>query len=95
MEDFRLLRERFNRVTVDSFDNNAKIHDKTAGENIFFFSFVERKLDRPFFSYHLTGSLNKEDFITSFESILDLVHYKNQLEKLFDKVYKIKLINNF
>ncbi|CAF4611135.1 unnamed protein product [Rotaria sp. Silwood1] len=62
VEDFRLLRERFDRTTIDSFETNIKPNDKT------------------------TGSLNREEFIDSFESILDLAQYRNQLEKLFDKL---------
>ncbi|CAF0961507.1 unnamed protein product [Rotaria magnacalcarata] len=62
VEDFRLLRERFNRETVDDTDITTKTDDKKS------------------------GSLNKEEFIESFESILDLIQYKNQLEKLFDKL---------
>ncbi|CAF3733415.1 unnamed protein product [Rotaria sordida] len=62
VEDFRLLRERFDRATIDNYENITKTHDKT------------------------TGSLNKDEFINSFESILDLAQYRNQLEKLFDKL---------
>ncbi|CAF2653059.1 unnamed protein product [Rotaria sp. Silwood2] len=62
VEDFRLLRERFDRATIHNFETNTKPNDKT------------------------TSSLNKEEFIESFESILDLAQYRNQLEKLFDKL---------
>jgi hypothetical protein len=35
------------------------------------------------------GSLNKEEFIEAFDSILDQSQYRQLLEKLFDKVYQI------
>ena len=37
---------------------------------------------------HFSGTLDKEEFIEAFESILDHIQYRNQLEKLFDKVFK-------
>ena len=85
VEDFRLLRQRFNRATVDS-DHEMK--DRTVGkERIFLNLYV---------IHELIGSLNKEDFIEAFESILDLTQYGYQLEKLFDKVkelFYIKFLN--
>jgi hypothetical protein len=38
----------------------------------------------------LPGSLNKEEFLEAFESILDQHEYKQLLEKLFDKVFRKK-----
>jgi len=39
VEDFRLLRQRFNRATVEGFTNTTKANDKTAGKKISFLSF--------------------------------------------------------
>jgi hypothetical protein len=36
VEDFRLLRQRFNHETVDDFENTTKPTDKTAGKNNLF-----------------------------------------------------------
>ncbi len=45
------------------------------------------------------GTLNKEEFIEAFESILDQHEYRQLLEKLFDKVFlkktKINLLYLF
>ncbi|CAF1529734.1 unnamed protein product [Adineta ricciae] len=65
VQDFYLLRDRFNRATVDVSD----IANET----------------RPT-SERLAGTLNKEEFIESFHSILDPNLYGNQLEKLFEKL---------
>jgi hypothetical protein len=37
---------------------------------------------------YFSATLNKEDFIEAFESIIDPVENRNQLEKLFDKVFE-------
>ena len=79
VEDFRFLRQRFNRATVDGADYSTKETTKIFGKTEYFHC---RSSHRSRF----LGSLNKEEFIEAFESILDLTQYKNQLEKLFDKV---------
>jgi hypothetical protein len=39
VEDFRLLRQRFNRATVEGFTNTTKANDKAAGKKISFLLF--------------------------------------------------------
>ncbi len=86
VEDFRLLRQRFNRATIEGFTNTTKSNDKTAGKKIFFCYYLNNICIFFFCWCWFIGSLNKEEFIESFETILDLTQYGNQLEKLFDKV---------
>ncbi len=40
VEDFRLLRQRFNRATVEGFTNTTKSNDKTAGKKIIFYYYL-------------------------------------------------------
>lgn len=81
VEDFRLLRQRFNRATLDGYEHTTKDNNRLAGkvEKFDFSSLIVCRL----------GSLNKDEFIESFQPMLDLTHYANQLEKLFDKVFEI------
>jgi hypothetical protein len=80
VEDFRLLRHRFNRSTAESVDISAKMIDKRASMKNFILLML-------IYIIHFLGSLNKEEFIDAFESILDPSQYRQLLEKLFDKVF--------
>jgi hypothetical protein len=83
VEDYRLLRQRFNRSSADSATLSNHPNDKATSKK------YDTIIDFFFFNYYL-GVLNKEEFIGAFESILDQNEYKQLLEKLFDKVSRKK-----
>lgn len=77
VEDYKLLRQRFNRSAADSAELSNKPADRAASK-------TTNVIVRLYFSF--AGSLNKEEFIEAFDSILELPEYRTLLEKLFDKV---------
>ena len=77
VEDFRLLPHRFNRSAADRIDFGAKSKEKSSSKIVEHTKNGSRSFR--------AGSLNKEEFVDAFESIVDLSQYGNQLEKLFDK----------
>ena len=85
VEDFRLLRRRFNRSLADSVDTSVETNGTRTGRgNLALFIMI--------YIIHFSVSLNKEEFIQAFESILDPIEYEQLLEKLFDKVCFKKLL---
>lgn len=80
MEDFRLLRQRFNRATLEGYEHSTKDNNRISGKNQKWGFFLG-------LFWLVLGSLNKDEFIESFQPMLDLTQYANQLEKLFDKVF--------
>jgi hypothetical protein len=82
VEDYRLLRQRFNRSSADSALLSNLPSDKAA-----------RKKYLNYFRMIIVfclGTLNKEEFIGAFETILDQNEYRHLLEKLFHKVFREK-----
>ncbi|CAF1286705.1 unnamed protein product [Adineta steineri] len=76
-------------VDVDSNNDSLTIEKKLRVQD---FNLLHERFNRAVvdvsdeFNDTLAGSLNKQEFVDSFESLLDLHQYGNQLEKLFDKL---------
>ena len=88
VQDFYLLRDRFNRAIGDVSDianETRSISEQLVGKKYSLYSKIYPKRMNSFL-----GTLNKEEFIESFHSILDPNVYGNQLEKLFEKVVDIE-----
>ena len=72
VEDFHLVRQRFNHSTTTTRDRPAgRTSDSLLGRDA---------------SHGATGCLTKEEFLAAFEPILDPKQSNHELIKLFDKV---------
>ena len=89
VEDYRLLRQRFNRSSADSAELSNLPADKAARKK--YLDCVSTIIVVLF----CLGTLNREEFIGAFETILDQNEYRQLLEKLFDKVFSKRKKRSF